>query len=109
MATSGTNTFNLDIIDVIEEAYEMVGKEVRGGYEMRTARRSLNLLMREWGNRGINFWTIEETLVPVASGDAQVTLSADTIDVLECTWRTGSGIGQNDRLLTRMSVVEWNQ
>lgn len=109
MPTSGSATFNLDIVDIVEEAYELIGVEMRVGYEMRTARRSLNMLMREWGNRGINFWTVRETSVPVASGDAQITLAADTIDVLDAVWRTGTGTNQNDRTLTRMSVVEWAQ
>ena len=109
MTTSGTTTFNLDIIDLVEEAYELIGVEMRTGHEMKTARRSLDMLMREWGNRGINFWTVRETSVAVASGDAQITLAADTIDVLDAVWRTGSGTSQNDRTLTRISVVEWAQ
>lgn len=109
MATSGTTNFNLDIADMIEEAYELVGTEVRAGYDMRTARRSLDLLSREWGNRGINLWTINEVQVPVSSGDTTITLASDTIDVLDAVWRTGSGANQNDRILTRMSVVEWSQ
>ena len=109
MATSGTNTFNLDIIDTIEEAYELAGRDLRGGYDMRTARRSLDLLMREWGNRGINFWTINEVQVPVLSGDTTLTLAQNTIDVLDAVWRTNTGMNQNDRILTRMSVVDWSQ
>lgn len=109
MATSGTTTFNLDIMDVVEEAYELVGIEMRGGYEMRTARRSINLLMKEWNNRGINFWTIKENLIPVTGGTAVVTLPTDCIDILDCSWRTGSGLDQNDRIMTRISMVEWSQ
>ena len=109
MPTSGTTTFNLDVIDVIEEAYELAGVEVRGGYEMRTARRSLNLMMREWGNRGINFWTINEVSIPVTTGQQDITLPPDTIDVLDAVWRTNTGTGQNDRILTRISMVEWAQ
>lgn len=109
MATSGTTTFTLDLIDMIEEAYELAGLEMRSGYDIKTARRSLDLLMREWGNRGINFWTIRETSVAVAAGDTTVTLPADVIDILDAAWRTGSGTGQNDRTLTRISMVEWAQ
>lgn len=109
MATSGTTNFNLDIIDIIEEAYEMVGIEMRGGYDMRTARRSLDLLMREWGNRGINFWTVKENVLAVTAGDTTIPLPADTIDILDAVWRTGSGTSQNDRTLTRISMVEWSQ
>lgn len=109
MATSGTTNFNLDITDIIEEAYELTGQELRGGYEMRTARRSLNLMMREWGNRGINFWTVQENTIVVPVGQQSVDLPAWTIDVLDAVWRTGSGTGQNDRTLTRISVVDWAQ
>ena len=109
MATSGTTVFNLDIYDIVEEAYEMVGLEMRSGYELKTARRSLNLLMREWGNRGINFWTIRETTIPVVAGTTTVTLPSDCIDILDASWRTGTGLNQNDRIMTRMSVVDYAQ
>lgn len=109
MVTSGTTSFTLDVVDIIEEAYELAGVEVRGGYDMRTARRSLDLLMREWGNRGINFWTIRETSIDVIPGTSEITLSEDTIDVLDAVWRTGSGTSQNDRTLVRISMVEWAQ
>lgn len=110
MATSGTTSFDLDIIDMIEEAYEMVGKEVRGGYDVKTARRSLDLLTKEWANRGINFWTIDEQSTPIAVNQTEVTLPADTIDVLDAVWRRfDNSAAQNDRTLTRMSVKEWAQ
>jgi len=108
MATSGTATFDLDIADLIEEAYERAGTEVRSGYDLRTARRSLNLLSNEWSNRGVNFWTIEETTVAVTASDSDIVLESDTIDVLDASWRTGTGTDQQDRILTRMSVNEWN-
>lgn len=109
MATSGTTAFNLDIIEIIEDAYEMVGKEVRGGYDVKTARRSLDLLTKEWANRGVNFWTIEESSAPLLTGQQTITLDGDTIDVLDAVLRTLSGVSQNDRTLTRMSVKEWAQ
>lgn len=108
MATSGTASFNPDIIEIIEEAYELVGKELRSGYDLKTARRSLNLLAQEWANRGINFWTIEQISVAVAASATSVTLEADTVDILDATWRTGSGASQNDRILSRMSMHEWS-
>jgi hypothetical protein len=109
MTTSGTNSFNLNLTDIIEEAYERIGTELRGGYELRTARRSLDLLMREWANRGINFWTIEEQSVAVGAGINTVSLGETTIDVFDVVWRTGSGQDQFDRTLNRMSVHEWAQ
>ena len=60
MATSGTTTFNLDIADICEEAFERAGVEMRGGYDLKTARRSLDLMSLEWINRGLNLWTLEE-------------------------------------------------
>jgi len=108
MTTSGTTSFSLDLLDIIEEAYEMVGVEVRSGYHLKTARRSLDLLTKEWANRGINMWAIEETTASVAAGDTSVSLETDTIDVLDATWRTGSGSSQNDRQMTRISVSQWS-
>ena len=107
MATSGTNNFNLDLTEIIEDAYERIGTEARGGYELRTARRSLDLLMREWANRGVNFWTIEQGSASVTAGTNTVALGETTIDVFDVVWRTGSGDNQFDRILERMSVLEW--
>ena len=83
MATSGTTTFALDFTDVAEEAFERAGSELRSGYDLRTARRSMNLLTIEWQNRGINLWTIDEGQVSLVSGTARYALPADTIDLLE--------------------------
>jgi len=109
MATSGTTLFDLDVIDIIEEAYEMVGTEMRAGYDIKTARRSLDLMMREWGNRGVNFWTVTEFSLPVVAGTETISLAANIIDILDAVWRTGSGTSQNDRTLTRISMVDWAQ
>lgn len=109
MTTSGTTTFGPDILDLIEEAYEMVGIEVRGGYDLKTARRSFDMLLREWGNRGLNMWTLKLFEVPVvASGSSLViTLPVGTIDVLDAAWRTGTGISQSDQSLTRLGGSQW--
>lgn len=109
MATSGTFTPNstFDILTIIEEAYERVGKEVRGGYGIKSARRSLDLLTKEWSNRGVNLWTIEEYSESIAAGAASFPLQNDYIDILEAVWRTGSGSDQFDRVMTRISVREW--
>jgi hypothetical protein len=108
MTTSGTSTFNLDIMDIMEEAYEMVGVEMRNGYDARTAKRSIDLLLHEWANRGVNLWTLEEIALPVTANTPTITLPADTVDVLDASWRTGTGIGQTDRQMTRISVMEWS-
>ena len=109
MVTSGTTAFNPDILDIIEEAYEMVGMEVRGGYDLKTARRSLDMLMREWGNRGLNMWTLRQGSVPVAAGTNDIVLPDDTIDILDAAWRTGSGQSQNDQMMTRLGGSQYAQ
>ena len=82
MATSGTTAFNMDFTEIAEEAWERAGREMRSGYDLRTARRSMNLLTIEWQNRGINMWTIEEGSVNLVDGTATYDLPADTIDLL---------------------------
>jgi len=106
MATSGTATFNMDFTEIAEEAFERAGREMRTGYDLRTARRSMNLLTIEWQNRGINMWTIEEGTVNLVSGTASYALPADTVDLLEHVVRTGDGniTTQSDLNITRISV-----
>ncbi len=104
MTTSGTSGFNLDLNDIIEEAFERCGVEVRTGYEHRTARRSLNLLTIEWANRGINLWTIEQGSIPLVQGQIIYALPVDTIDLLDQVIRTQSGVNQTDINISRISV-----
>ena len=104
MTTSGTNAFNLDLNDIIEEAFERCGVEVRTGYEHRTARRSLNLLTIEWANRGINLWTIEQGSIPMVQGTITYSLPVDTIDLLDQVIRTQTGVNQTDINISRISV-----
>ena len=104
MTTSGTSAFNLDLNDIIEEAFERCGVEVRTGYEHRTARRSLNLLTIEWANRGINLWTIEQGSIPLVQGQIVYTLPVDTIDLLDQVIRTQTGVNQTDINISRISV-----
>jgi len=107
MATSGTATFNLDLNNLVEEAFERCGQELRTGYDLRTARRSLNLLTAEWANRGINLWTIDEGTVTLTSGTSNYNLPADTIDLIEQVVRTGTGQNQQDINITRISASTW--
>jgi hypothetical protein len=95
MSTTGTSTFNLDVNDLIEEAFERCGKELRTGYDFRTARRSLNLLTIEWANRGINLWTIEQGVIPMVTGQATYPLPVDTIDLMDTVVRTNNGVQSN--------------
>lgn len=105
MTTSSTTAFNLDLNDLIEEAFERCGKELRTGYDFRTARRSLNLLTIEWANRGINLWTIEQGQIPININAGQITypLPVGTIDLLDQVIRTGTGQNQVDINISRIS------
>lgn len=91
MATSGTTTFNLDLNDLFEESFERAGKEMRTGYDFRTARRSLNLLTIELANKGVNLWTIEQGVIPMVTGQAIYPLPVDTIDLLDTVVRQNNG------------------
>ena len=106
MATSGIATFNMDFTEIAEEAWERAGREMRSGYDLRTARRSMNLLTIEWVNRGINLWTIEAGSVDLVEGTSQYTLDADTIDLLEHVIRTNAGntSTQSDLTINRIGV-----
>ena len=106
MAVSGTTDFNLDFTEIAEEAWERAGREMRSGYDLRTARRSMNLMTIEWQNRGINMWTIEEGAINLVQGTSEYDLPADTIDLLDHVIRTGAGNAstQADLSITRISV-----
>ena len=106
MATSGTTAFNLDLVELLEEAFERAGSEMRTGYDLKTARRSLNILFADWANRGINMWTIEQGSIPLVPGTATYNLPSDTVDLLEHVIRTGAGNSatQADLTITRISV-----
>lgn len=101
---SGTNNFNLDLGEIIIEAYERCGLNAVTGNDYRTARRSLDLMMQEWANRGFNLWTVEEGSQALTEGTATYNLDADTVDLTETMLRTGSGANQQDYTLTRISV-----
>ena len=109
MATSGTYTFNLDLGDIVEEAFERAGLVVRSGYDYRTARRSLDMLMLEWQNRGLNLWTVQEGTTSITSGTSRYALSADILDIIEAFVRTdaGSTTQQVDQPLSRISVSQY--
>jgi hypothetical protein len=106
MATSGTTAFNLDLVELVEEAFERCGAELRTGYDLKTARRSLNLMFADWANRGINMWTFEQGSITLVPGTATYNLPTDTVDLLEHVIRTGAGNAatQADLTITRISV-----
>jgi len=110
MPTSGTTNFGMDFTEIAEEAWERAGREMRSGYDLKTARRSMNLLTIEWQNRGINMWTIDEGTIAFTAGVSKYTLPADTIDLLEHIVRTGAGqvSTQSDLTITRISVSTYS-
>jgi hypothetical protein len=103
MATSGSRDFDLDVAEIIEEAYERCGLEVRTGYDARTARRSMNLMFADWANRGINLWTVKQGTQALTAGTATYTFTADYTDILDVVIRR-SGV---DYELSRMSRSEY--
>ena len=103
MTTTGTALFNLDFAEIAEEAFERAGSELRSGYDLKTARRSLNLLLIEWGNKGINLWTVEEGSILLNTGVTTYNLPIDTVDLLDHVIRTGSGQNQSDITISRIS------
>ena len=104
MTTTGTTAFNLNLNDLVEEAFERCGAELRTGYDLRTARRSLNLLTIEWANRGINLWTIEQGQIAMVQGQITYDLPVDTIDLLDHVIRTNTGQAQIDININRISA-----
>jgi len=110
MATSGTFTFNLDIGEAIEEAFENIGIELRTGYDYKTARRSIDLLMLEWQNRGLNLWTVNFTTQALTAGTSSYTLDGKIFDIVEAFIRTDSGEVDNqfDQNLTRVSISQYS-
>ena len=105
MTTSGTTAFSLDFTEIVEEAMERAGAEARSGYDLRTARRSLNLTLIGFANLGINLWAIEQGTIPLVAGTATYTLPTDTVDLIDHVIRTGSGSAsmQADLTCTRIS------
>lgn len=109
MTTSGTTNFNLPFHELVEEAWERAtGGEIRSGYQLRTARRSLNLLLSDFANRGLNMWTYEEGSIPLVQGTATYDLPEDTVDLIEHVVRTGTGNSQSDLHLSRISVSTYS-
>ena len=105
MTTSGVTTFNLDFPEIVEEAFERAGSELRSGYDLKTARRSMNLLLADWSNRGVNLWTIDSGTIPLVAGTATYVLPTDTVDLIDHVIRTGAGnvSTQADLTCTRIS------
>jgi hypothetical protein len=110
MATSGTTAFNLDIGDILEEAYDLCGLELRTGYDYRGAKRALNLVFLEWQNKGLNLWTIAQGSATLTAGTNTYSLDASAMDIIDAFIRTNAGDSskQFDQRLTRISRTEYN-
>ena len=104
--TSGVAGFNLDLSEIVEEAFERAGSELRTGYDLRTARRSLNLLFADWANRGVNMWTFEQQTINLVTGQPTYALPDDTVDILDHVIRTQANqpSNQSDLTITRISM-----
>jgi hypothetical protein len=107
MATSGTTTFNPDLGEMVEEAYERAGVEFRTGHQLKTARRSLNFLLGEWANKGLNLWTIEEATISLVAGTSSYNLPTDCVDIIEHVVRTTVGSASSDRNINREPLSTW--
>ena len=107
MATSGTTDFNLSIDDLVEEAFERCGMQMTAGYQLNSARRSLNLLFLDWANRGLNLWTIEQATKSLVQGDSVVNLPTDTVNVLTAVIRQTTNGQQQDINLERIGRQEY--
>lgn len=101
--TTITTDFNLDLNAIVEEAFERCGLELRSGYDFRTARRSLNLLLLDWANRGVNLWTVEQGQQVLTYNQDTYDIPVDTVDLLDHVIRTGTGTNQTDITITRIS------
>jgi hypothetical protein len=104
--TSGQSGFNLDLTELVEEAFERAGSEMRTGYDLKTARRSLNLLFADWANRGVNMWTFEQGTITLTQGLNTYPIPVDTVDLLDHVIRTQANVQatQADLTITRISV-----
>jgi len=101
--TTGQTSFNLDLNNLVEDAFERCGQELRTGYDLRTARRSLNIMTAEWANRGLNLWTIEPGQIAMNQNQIMYPLPVDTVDLLDMVTRTGTGQNQQDININRIS------
>jgi|TARA_R110000822_G_scaffold7939_1_gene31944 hypothetical protein len=107
MTTSSSTNFEPDVTEFIEEAFERCGLELRTGYDLKTAKRSINLMLAEWANRGLNQWTIEQTTQTVTKGTNQYTLNSNVIDILDCSIRRDTDGTNLDLQMSKISRSEY--
>jgi hypothetical protein len=106
--TTGVTNFDPNLNEIVEEAFERCGRELRSGYDLRTARRSLNLLLSEWSNRGINLWTMEQGAIQLYANQITYPIPINTVDLVETIIRTGTGTNQVDINISRISVSTYS-
>ena len=107
MATSGSTNFEPNVTEFVEEAYERCGLELRTGYDLKTAKRSINLMLAEWANRGLNQWTIDQATQTVTEGTTEYTLNANIIDILDVVVRRTINDTQTDISMSRIGRSEY--
>ena len=107
MATSNSTNFEPDVTEFVEEAFERCGLELRTGYDLKTAKRSIDLMLAEWANRGLNQWTIEQATQTVTKGTNQYTLDSNVIDILDCSLRRDTDGTNLDLQMTKISRSEF--
>ena len=107
MTTSNSTNFEPNVADFIEEAFERCGLELRTGYDLVTAKRSINLMLAEWANRGLNQWTIQEETLTVIENTLNYTLNSNVVDVLDCSLRRVEGSTTTDLSMGRLSRSEY--
>tara|TARA_R100001015_G_C4632838_1_gene196943 strand:+ start:1607 stop:2281 length:675 start_codon:yes stop_codon:yes gene_type:complete len=107
MASSGSTDFEPNVAEFVEEAFERCGLELRTGYDLKTAKRSINLMLAEWANRGLNQWTIEQETVTVVQSQNDYTLNANIVDVLDCSIRRTVSGTTTDLQMSRVSRSEY--
>ena len=107
MALSGSTNFEPNVTEFIEEAFERCGIELRTGYDLRTAKRSINIMLAEWANRGLNQWTIEQTTQTVTEGTNSYSLNSNVIDILDMVVRRTTNSVNTDTNMSRISRSEY--
>ena len=107
MALSGSTDFEPNVAEFVEEAFERCGLELRTGYDLKTAKRSINLMLAEWANRGLNQWTVEQATQTVTEGQPDYTLNANIVDILDCSLRRNTNGTDLDLQMSRISRSEY--
>jgi len=107
MTTSSSTDFEPNVAEFVEEAFERCGLELRTGYDLKTARRSINIMLAEWANRGLNQWTIEQTTQALTKGTSSYSLNSNVIDILDMVIRRTANSTETDISMSRLSRSQY--